>query len=373
MLGIYIHFPFCRTLCPYCDFNVHLLRGVDIDAWIRSYESEVAFMSGLRCGVVDTVFFGGGTPSLMPSRLIASILDSIDHYFGLANNVEISLEANPSDACSDYLTELRAAGVTRLSLGIQSLDDDILKFLGRNHDAAMARAAWDSVGQIFEAASFDMIYAHGHHDCARWHDELTQALALGARHMSLYQLTIEAGTAFGVQHTAGRLSLPDETLAIALYQLTHDLCHTAGLPLYEISNHAEPAHICRHNVNIWRGSDYIGLGPGAHGRLTIDGTRVATEIIAAPHTWLQACKTHGHGLITFQKLTPSATYEESLFTGLRLVEGVTKSRLAPDLFSRRSYQNLLAQNFIGERNEHIYAQAQARPVLDSVIAGLIAD
>lgn len=330
-LGLYVHWPFCAAICPYCDFNVHLMRdGKDVDAgdWQTAYVRELDHAFALRPqGPVETVFFGGGTPSLMSPDLVGALLHAVDARWGLAADAEVTLEANPMSAPQGHLQALRAAGVTRLSLGVQAFDDAALQKLGRTHSAADAKTVFAAAQTIFPRASFDLIYARPDQSPADWQRELQATLALGPQHMSLYQLTIEPDTPFARLAAAGKLIVPDEDAAAALYELTQELTQTAGLPAYEISNHAAPDHACRHNVASWLGGDYIGLGPGAHGRLSHDGGRFATQATKNPQDWLAAVAAQGHGWELAQRLDTEDAKAEAVMLGLRLNEGVSLSAL----------------------------------------------
>ena len=284
-LGIYLHWPFCSAICPYCDFNVHAAHKntATQEDWLAAYCRELTHAHGLRPhGPVETVFFGGGTPSLMPAQLVGDILNHINGLWGLAANAEISLEANPVSAAAPHMQKLRQAGITRLSLGVQAFDDAALRFLGRTHSVDDACAAFIDAQRIFDSASFDLIYARPAQSLTAWQKELTAALALAPQHMSLYQLTIEPDTPFHARVQQGKLTMPDEEAAADLYEMTQSLCAAAGLPAYEISNHAAAAHRCRHNQAIWQGGDYLGIGPGAHGRLTLHGTKHASLAARQP-------------------------------------------------------------------------------------------
>ena len=332
-LGVYVHWPFCAAICPYCDFNVHL-AGRDGAAhasadWAAAYRAELNFAHELRPdGPVETVFFGGGTPSLMPLSVLDVILGHIDRLWGLAPQAEISLEANPMSAVDAHLKNLRSAGVTRLSLGVQAFDDAALKKLGRTHTADEARAAFAAAQEIFPFSSFDLIYARPEQGLDAWQRELTAALALGANHMSLYQLTIEPDTPYAKLAARGKLIVPDEAQAADMYEMTQELCATAGLPAYEISNHAKPGHECRHNMASWQGGDYIGLGPGAHGRMSAPGGRLATQAARRPADWLAAVAADGHGWHDMHVLDDEARAGEAVMLGLRLRAGVALADLA---------------------------------------------
>jgi putative oxygen-independent coproporphyrinogen III oxidase len=376
-LSIYLHWPFCQAICPYCDFNVHLMRGMQPEAWRKAYRAELAYAASQRpTGPVQTVFFGGGTPSLMPPDLVADILAEIDRLWGLAENAEITLEANPVSAPLAQLQAMAQAGVTRLSLGVQSLDDAALKFLGRTHRAADAVAAFDAARTCFAHVSLDLIYARPDQSLADWQAELGQALALQPDHMSLYQLTIEPETPFHRLHQAGRFETPAEDGAADLYEATQEICGQAGLPAYEVSNHARSGHACRHNVGSWQGNDYLGIGPGAHGRVSDSHGRRATQAIRAPQEWLAAVHQQGHGWAEDNRLTAVETQAEAMMLGLRLVEGVSLARLralglALDGARQDQLDAMHEAGLIEVTTTHLRTTASGRLVLDQIISALL--
>lgn len=326
--AVYVHWPFCLSKCPYCDFNSHVRHGrVDEARYVRAFESEIAAAAARVPGrTVSTIFFGGGTPSLMQPASVQAILDAIGKHWTVAPDVEVTLEANPTSVEATRFRGYRAAGVNRVSLGVQALDDSALKELGRLHTAQEALDAVAVARSIFDRYSFDLIYARPRQTLEAWSAELKRAIAEAAEHLSLYQLTIEPGTPFFGLHKAGKLDVPDEDLGRDLYDLTQLICADAGLPAYEISNHARPGAECRHNLVYWRGHEYAGVGPGAHGRLNIDGRRYATETEKRPESWLQRVEANGHGLIVDEKLAPGEVADEFLLMGLRLAEGIDPTR-----------------------------------------------
>jgi putative oxygen-independent coproporphyrinogen III oxidase len=326
--AVYVHWPFCLSKCPYCDFNSHVRHGgIDETRFVRAYEAEIAATAARVPGrTVSSIFFGGGTPSLMQPSSVQAILDCIGKYWAIAANVEVTLEANPTSVESTRFRGFRTAGVNRASLGVQSLEDAALKELGRLHTAQEALDAVAIARSVFDRYSFDLIYARPGQTPNAWASELRRAIAEAAEHLSLYQLTIEPDTPFFGLHKAGKLNIPDEDLARDLYDLTQTVCSAAGLPAYEISNHARPGAECRHNLIYWRGHDYAGIGPGAHGRLTIDGRRIATETDRRPEAWLMRVEANGTGLTVSDKLTVGETADEYLLMGLRLAEGIDPER-----------------------------------------------
>ena len=328
--GVYVHFPFCQRKCPYCDFNSHVrVNGWDEDRLLRAYLSElnhVAQWIGAR--TVSSIFFGGGTPSLMKPTTVASIIDAITARFSPAKNIEITLEANPGSVEAARFSGYKSAGVNRVSIGVQALNDTDLRALGRIHSADEARAAIELAAQIFDRYSFDLIYARPHQELSSWCKELTQALQLSSDHLSLYQLTIEPDTPFEKRYAAGKLTIPDSESALKLYDATQDIMDAVGMPAYEISNHASQGMESRHNLIYWRYHDYAGIGPGAHGRLSINGTRFATAAEKNPDTWLQLVEKQNHGYREITKLNQRQIADELLLMGLRLRDGIDLDRLA---------------------------------------------
>ncbi len=378
-LGVYVHWPFCAAICPYCDFNVHLMRNSQTDPadWLVAYRRELAYAQSLRPqGRVETVFFGGGTPSLMSPDLVAGILSAIDEMWGLAGDAEITLEANPMSAPETHLKDLRAAGITRLSLGVQAFDDVALKFLGRTHSAQDARVAFEAAQRLFPRASFDLIYARPNQTPDAWASELSAALDLGPQHMSLYQLTIEPDTPFYKHQASGKLTLPDEDSAADMYEITQSLCASAGLPAYEISNHGADGHACRHNVAGWQGGDYLGIGPGAHGRVTSLEKRARLSSVAhrSPTEWLAHVEDQGHGWAEQQALDSESVEMEAVLLGLRLVEGVGLDALAArgiDLDAAR-LAKLREQGLLSPNTARLQASPEGRLILDHLIGQLLA-
>jgi putative oxygen-independent coproporphyrinogen III oxidase len=327
--GLYIHWPFCVSKCPYCDFNSHVADTVDDAAWQRSLLAELDHYGIKTKGRrLDSVFFGGGTPSLMPPAIVAALLDKLSDYWSVPTDLEVTLEANPSSIEAQKFADFRAAGVNRVSVGIQSLDDAALKFLGRVHSAAEASKAITVAERSFDRVSFDLIYALPGQSRDAWASELAQALARGTGHLSLYQLTIEKGTPFYADHRRGFFALPEEDLAADLYELTGEMMLKAGFGAYEVSNYARSGQESRHNLVYWRGGDYIGVGPGAHGRLTLDAARLRTEQVPAPAAWLQAVAQDGHATRVYERVAPMEQAEEYLMMGLRLAEGIDRAQFA---------------------------------------------
>jgi putative oxygen-independent coproporphyrinogen III oxidase len=326
--AVYVHWPFCLSKCPYCDFNSHVRHdGIDEARFVRAFEREIA-TTAERIGAraTSSIFFGGGTPSLMQPSSVEAILAAIDKHWPIASGAEVTLEANPTSVEATRFRGYRAAGVNRVSLGVQALDDSVLKELGRLHTAQEALDAVAVARSIFDRYSFDLIYARPRQTLDGWTAELKRAIAEAAEHLSLYQLTIEPETPFFSLHAAGKLAIPDEDLARDLYDLTQVICADAGLPAYEISNHARPGAECRHNLIYWRGHEYAGIGPGAHGRLNLGGRRYATETERRPESWLMRVEARGTGLTVDETLTPGECADEYLLMGLRLAEGIEPAR-----------------------------------------------
>lgn len=326
--GLYVHWPFCQSKCPYCDFNSHVAASTDQTRWKTAYLSEIERTSHETRGqILQSVFFGGGTPSLMDPDLIAAILEKIRACWPMSNDPEITLEANPTSVEAGRFAGYREAGVNRVSVGVQALNDDALRQLGRLHTAKEAIRAVEIAQTTFPRYNLDLIYARQGQDLASWASELSLALSLAPRHLSLYQLTIEEGTVFHERHRRGMLAgLPNEDLSADLYQLTQRICEDAGLPAYEVSNHAAAGEESRHNLTYWRGGDYIGIGPGAHGRLTVGGKRVATEAQKKPEEWLTAVETRGCGELPRHVLSLEDAGTEYCLMGLRLKEGISLPR-----------------------------------------------
>lgn len=326
--GVYIHWPFCAAKCPYCDFNSHVRhKPVDQKTFVEAYEREISHMASLAPGrTVTSIFFGGGTPSLMEPETLTRILEAIAKHWTISNTCEISMEANPSSVEAERFKAYRLAGVNRVSLGVQSLDDAQLKFLGRLHNSEEAIKAISLARETFPRISFDMIYARPGQHQAHWQEELNKAIELSADHLSLYQLTIEQGTPFFELHKRGKINPLDEERAAELYELTQEITTSAGFRTYEISNHAVPGGECQHNLVYWRGQEYAGIGPGAHGRLETNEGRSATATLKNPEDWWQAVMVNGHGMEENIVLLKQEHADELLLMGLRLAEGFDPQR-----------------------------------------------
>jgi len=371
--GVYVHWPFCKAKCPYCDFNSHVRHGgVDAVSFADALVRELSFMRGLSGPRdVTSVFFGGGTPSLMPPSAVGQVLDAVAALWTVAPDAEVTLEANPTSVEAANFRGYRAAGVNRVSVGVQALDDADLAALGRRHTAQEALAAFRLAASVFPRTSFDLIYARPDQTCAAWRVELSRALREQQGHMSLYQLTIEEGTAFADRHAKGTLSVPGEETAADLHDLTQELTEAAGLHAYEVSNHARPGHECRHNLVYWRGGDYAGAGPGAHARLsTADGRRAfVTE--KHPETWRDRAMRDGHALVEDTLLDPGASAVERLLMGLRLDEGVTLDETLRVRIDAAALDSLADGGLIARDGGTIRATRDGRRVLDAVLRALI--
>jgi oxygen-independent coproporphyrinogen-3 oxidase len=328
-LALYIHWPFCLRKCPYCDFNSHVREAIPQARFARALLAELAWEAA-RLGPrqLGSIFFGGGTPSLMAPATVAALIEAACRHFPPAPHLEITLEANPTSAEQERLTEFRDAGVNRLSLGVQALDDRVLAWLGRAHSAAEALRALEQARAIFPRLSFDLIYARPGQTLTAWQAELTQALALAADHLSLYQLTIEPGTGFEAAHRRGEIVLPDADTAAALYEATEEAAAAHGLMAYEVSNYAIQGAESRHNLAYWRYTEYAGIGPGAHGRVRIGGAVVATRRHRAPEIWAERVERHGHGSTAEEIVSPRDRAREALLMGLRLTEGIDAAGFA---------------------------------------------
>jgi oxygen-independent coproporphyrinogen-3 oxidase len=376
--GIYVHWPFCLSKCPYCDFNSHVRHAaIDEARFVRAFTAEIAATAARVPGrTVSTVFFGGGTPSLMQPATVGAVLDAIGRHWSIAPDVEVTLEANPTSVEATRFKGYRAAGVNRVSLGVQALDDAALKELGRLHTAREALDAVAVARANFERYSFDLIYARPGQTPAAWAAELERAIAEAGEHLSLYQLTIEQDTPFFALAAAGKLAVPGDDDARALYDTTQAVCAGAGLPAYEISNHARPGAECRHNLVYWRAHEFAGIGPGAHGRLDIAGERRATATERRPEAWLMRVESDGYGFVTDEALTQEQTADEFLLMGLRLAEGVDPeryARLAGRPLDPKRIAILREEGAVETTTDGMLRVTLAGfPVLDAVVADLAA-
>ncbi|MDE2377266.1 radical SAM family heme chaperone HemW [Bradyrhizobium sp.] len=376
--GVYVHWPFCLSKCPYCDFNSHVRHAaIDEERFALAFAREIATTAARIPGrEVTSIFLGGGTPSLMQPATVGAVLDAIGRHWTVGRDVEVTLEANPTSVEATRFAGYRAAGVNRVSLGVQALDDASLKMLGRLHSAREALDAVSIARRSFDRYSFDLIYARPDQTPEAWAAELRHAIDEAAEHLSLYQLTIEEGTPFFGLHRAGKLKTPDEALARVLYDVTQETCEKLGLPAYEISNHARPGAECRHNLVYWRGDEYAGIGPGAHGRLDIGGIRHATATEKRPEAWLMRVEANGHGLITDDRLNSEERADEFLLMGLRLAEGIDPKRYAAlsgrPLDPRRIALLREEGAITVDAGGRLRVTQSGFPVLDAVVADLAA-
>ncbi|MFB9222007.1 radical SAM family heme chaperone HemW [Paracoccus cavernae] len=375
--GLYVHWPFCASKCPYCDFNSHVAASIDQRRWADAYRRDLARTGAQSEGrVLNSIFFGGGTPSLMEPETVAAVIEAARSHWQFANDIEITLEANPTSVEMGRFRGFADAGVNRLSMGVQALNDADLAKLGRMHSVAEARAAFDIARACFDRISFDLIYARQDQSREDWRRELSEALSMAADHLSLYQLTIEPGTAFGARHAKGGLKgLPDDDNAADMYLETQDICAAAGMPAYEVSNHAAKGAESRHNLIYWRQGDWAAVGPGAHGRMTLGGTRYATEAHRAPGEWLAAVDSHGHGESLREALPLDDRALEYLLMSMRLSEGMEIARyeaLAGSALPEGRVADLLQLGLIEVAQGRVRATDQGRPVLNGILRELAA-
>ena len=377
--GLYVHWPFCRAKCPYCDFNSHVAPAVDHDRWRDALLRELGHFAGLAGRRrLASVFFGGGTPSLMEPATVAALLDAAAAHFDVAPDVEVTLEANPTSVEAGRLAAFRTAGVSRVSLGIQALDDGALRFLGREHSGAEALRALEIAASLFQRYSFDLIYARPGQTPDAWSRELDQALDHAGGHLSVYQLTIEPGTRFHVLHERGDLVLPDDDLQADLFEHTRARLAQAGLPAYEISNHARPGEACRHNLTYWRYGEYLGIGPGAHGRLVVEGQRRATRTAAMPRAWLERVTRAGHAEEPAIALSANDQLSEMLIMGLRLSAGIPLPRIEAvcgrpfaDLFEADALAELVETGLLLPVRDRLQASPEGTLQLNGVLSRLL--
>lgn len=397
-LSIYIHWPFCKKKCPYCDFNSHVRESVDYARWQNALLRELETQSTrVKEREVVSIFFGGGTPSLMPPSIVEALLKRIGELWQLAPNIEITLEANPTSTEAENFQALRLAGVNRVSLGVQSLRDEELKFLGREHSAKEALKAVELAAKIFDRYSFDLIYARPHQTVETWEKELREAFAYTGDHLSLYQLTVEEETPFARVYAKGGFTLPDEDIAADLYDLTTKICAEHGLRAYEISNYAKPGQECRHNLAYWRGDEYLGIGPGAHGRIRVRSSEfriqegnntelrtlnselwVATATLKSPERWLSMVEEKGEGLEIFQAIPPRDRAEEMIITGLRTAGGITAQQVKmrtgfdmANLINQEQQKTLEKEDFLAVSSDTLQVTPRGGMLLNRVIQALL--
>lgn len=378
--ALYVHWPFCKARCPYCDFNSHVRPQVDQRRWAKALVAEIDHAARETAGrPLRSIFFGGGTPSLMEPATVAAVIEGAARHWKFEEGIEITLEANPTSVEAGRFRGFRAAGVNRVSLGVQALDDADLRFLGRQHSVAEALAAVELAGAIFPRFSFDLIYARPGQTPAAWEAELRRALGYAGGHLSVYQLTIEQGTRFHALHATGRLVMPEEEVQGELYELTGQVLAGAGMPAYEISNHARPGEESRHNLVYWRQGDYAGVGPGAHGRLSLPGGRIGTQTLRVPERWLAAVEERGHGQEPRERVGREDQVAELLMMGLRLAEGVPVARIeavagrpAAEVLDMDALARLEAVGLVARLDGRLLATAAGRQRLDGILHRLLA-
>lgn len=382
--GLYVHWPFCVSKCPYCDFNSHVVERIEQKHWHAAYLRELAHYAAQTPGRrLTSIFFGGGTPSLMDPATTHAVIEAAKSHWAVADDLEITLEANPGTVDAERFAAFHQAGVNRLSMGVQSLNENDLRTLGRKHSVAEARQAWQAAAKIYDRVSFDLIYARSGQTPEAWRAELREALKEVAdnniSHLSLYQLTMEDGTAMAADFALKKFTLPSEDAASDMFEITNEMCAESGFPAYEISNHAHVGQECRHNMVYWRGGDYVGVGPGAHGRLTLTNGAVATRQIKAPSLWLKRVASDTHGTQEIEPLDPQARAEEMIMMGLRLREGIHEARFERltglrlrALLNTPKLEQLTTQGFMAQKNNRLMATATGRLALNEVLRQLLA-
>jgi oxygen-independent coproporphyrinogen-3 oxidase len=373
-LALYIHWPFCVSKCPYCDFNSHVRASVDQELWREALLKDLAHEARQASGRLSSIFFGGGTPSLMPPQTVSALIEAAERHWGFASDIEITLEANPSSVEAARFADLASAGVNRVSLGLQSLDDESLRFLGRAHGVSEGLAALATAQEAFQRVSFDLIYALPGQSEAAWQAELARALSFGTSHLSLYQLTIEPGTRFAALAAKGELPEADPDFSAGLYELTQEMSEAAGLPAYEISNHAGPGQESRHNLIYWRYQPYLGIGPGAHGRRG----EMATQRHRKPENWLSALARNGHGIVEERTIPAADRGMEALLMGLRLREGVDLPRISQlsgrridELVGQQAIARLQAQGLVVREGDRLRTTPAGMLLLDAILAEIV--
>lgn len=379
LFGIYVHWPFCASKCPYCDFNSHVAQSIDHDAWADAYLKEIDYYAAKTPGRrVTSIFFGGGTPSLMRPDVTAKVIDRIARRWHIANDVEITLEANPTSVEADKFTAFKDAGINRVSIGVQALNNEDLKFLGRVHNVDEALKAIDIARHTFDRHSFDLIYARPDQTPQAWQAELKRALDIGTSHLSLYQLTIEQGTPFYMQHERGEFKIPDEDVGGELYDVTQRLLEDAGMPAYEVSNHARPGQESLHNLTYWRYGDYVGIGPGAHGRITINGDKFATRGHRAPDVWMQRVAAQGHGSHPEEPVSRDQRVTEAVMMGMRLREGLCLTGLEAEaqkewraIFDEKKIAALQAEGLVILEDDRLKPTQGGLARLNGILAYLL--
>lgn len=370
--GIYIHWPFCKSKCPYCDFNSHVAESIDHQRWLKAYLTELDYWANQTSDrTVSSIFLGGGTPSLMKPETVQGIIDFIQSKWRMTNACEITLEANPTSIEADKFQGFRAVGINRVSIGVQSLNAADLKFLGREHNPEQARAAIELAAKTFDRFSFDLIYARPNQTVESWKSELQDALKMAGNHLSLYQLTIEQGTPFFTRHARGEFQVPEQDHAADLYDVTQEIMEQAGLPAYEVSNHARPGEESRHNLTYWHYDDYIGVGPGAHGRVTLDGQKFATRTHRAPELWMERVERDRHGHYPHNPVSATAELQERIMMGLRLKEGIPAVQVPSEIFQGERFKKLVSEGFMADRRDVLVTTPQGFKCLNAVLGYLL--
>jgi len=379
LFGVYVHWPFCASKCPYCDFNSHVSESIDHEAWAQAYLSELDYYAEKTQGrQVTSIFFGGGTPSLMKPETVEAVIARIQKNWSVANDIEITLEANPTSVETDKFQDFKLAGVNRVSVGLQALNDRDLQFLGRQHSVAEGVAAVNTAASVFDQYSFDLIYARPEQTVSEWEAELRQALEHTGGHLSLYQLTIEQGTPFYARHQRGEFSVPEADQAGEFYEVTQNILEEAGMPSYEISNHARAGQESVHNMTYWRYEDYAGIGPGAHGRLSLNGDKYATRGKRAPDVWMESVRQRGHGSHPFETVEHEQRAVECLMMGLRLAGGVHIPKLEEEagrpldkVLSQDKLEAMIREGYLVRDAEYLAATVAGRQRLNSLLGYLL--
>lgn len=378
-LAIYIHWPFCKSKCPYCDFNSHVSNTVNHDDWRKSYIKEIDnFANYIKQHNISSIFFGGGTPTLMEPQTVETIINHLQKLTRFTNNIEITLEGNPTSVETSKLEAFKQAGINRVSLGVQSLNAADLTFLGREHSSSEALSAVEAAQNIFDNYSFDLIYARPEQTLKDWEKELGAALEMAGNHLSLYQLTIEKGTRFFSDYSKGKFKIPDEDLAADFYLLTRDIMESRGMPAYEVSNHAKPGFESRHNMSYWHYDDYLGIGPGAHSRITVNGKKTAMMMTSMPDSWLASVSKQGHGIQTNLPLDNAEIIDEIIMMGLRISEGISRKRFRnitakeiEDVISTQKIQKLAQNQLIEINDESLRCTRDGMLLINSIAAELL--
>jgi oxygen-independent coproporphyrinogen-3 oxidase len=372
LFAIYVHWPFCKAKCPYCDFNSHVSDSIDHAQWLEAYLKEINFIAEkIKDRSVTSIFFGGGTPSLMEPSTVEGIINHIQTRWKVANDVEITLEANPTSIEAQKFEDFKAAGINRVSIGVQSLRDDDLKFLGREHSAVEAIEAVKTGNRIFDRVSFDLMYARPEQTISDWREELAEALTYASGHLSLYQLTIEPGTPFYIQHARGDFRVPEADQGGEFYEVTQEVLGQANMPAYEISNHAKAGQESVHNLAYWQYADYVGVGPGAHGRLTIDGKKFATRTHRAPDIYLQKVAENAHAYQPFEEISKEDQLTEKIMMGLRLKEGIAFNDHEIEKLDSQKLNYLIEEGFLKKTGTYLKPTRAGMQRLNGVLTYLL--